>query len=202
MLDRASLSSNRFHLEVSVTVLFPRKSSNSTFGSRSVFRVNKSPSFSTKEQQPLHKQNKTMLSVRISFHFFCFALRCSEPPDHSRNWAAADGSRRRERKRCKCSLFTFSVPVFQGSNSETFRSQAGCRQLRPIPLAAFPGSALAWVNLTRREITWVTLAPVQQALVDTNAADVTRLVHTCPAHIHLHTWLSPLPLYISRLNLR
>lgn len=143
-----------------------------------------------------------MLSVRISFHFFCFALRCSEPPDHSRNWAAADGSRRRERKRCKCSLFTFSVPVFRGSNSETFRSQAGCRQLRPIPLAAFPGSALAWINLTRREITWVTLAPVQQALVDTNAADVTRLVHTCPAHIHLHTWLSPLPLYISRLNLR
>lgn len=202
MLDRASLSSNRFHLEVSVTLLFPRKSSNSTFGSRSVFRVNKSPSVSTKEQQPLRKQNKTMLSVSISFYFFCFALVAQNflTTAATEQQQTGAGGGKGKGASALCSLFP--SPVFQGNNSETFRSQAGCRQLRPIPLAVFPGSALAWISLTRREITWVTLAPVQQALVDTNAADVTRLVHTCPAHIHLHTWLSLLPLNISRLNLR
>lgn len=98
-----------------------------------------------------------MLSICILFYLFFFAVfasRYSEPPDHSRKRAAAAGGGRRwgRKKRCKCSLFTFSVALFQGNDSETFRSRAVCRQLRPIPRQLGPGPALAWINSTRRDI--------------------------------------------------
>lgn len=143
MLDRASLSSNRFHLEVSVTVLFPWKSSNSTFGSRSVFRVNKSPSFSTKEQQPLRKQNKTMLSVSISFYFFCFALVAQNflTTAATEQQQTGAGGGKGKGASALCSLFP--SPVFQGNNSETFRSQAGCRQLPSA--ASHSVSSFPWI---------------------------------------------------------
>lgn len=176
---------------------------NSTFGCRSIFRVNKCPSLSTEE--PLHKQNKTMLSICLSIHFILFFLFCL--PLLRASWPQPQVSSSRQEqevgkeKVCVLSLHFFhpGLPRERLGNIPLASRLLSAAQAHSV--ATWPGSALAWINLTRREITWVNLAPVQCALVGANVADVTRLVHTCPSGIHLQTLLSLLQLYIARLNL-
>lgn len=125
-----------------------------------------------------------MLSICISFYSFLFCLRLLRA-----SWPQPQvSSGRRQQEVGKEKVQVLSVHFF--------RRALPRERLGNIPLAsrlpsaashsvaAWPGPALAWISLTRHDIPWVAMEPVQYALADASAADVTRLVDTCPAHIH------------------